>query len=379
MNATIVLLPGDGIGPEVVAEARLALEEVAFRCGHALRFEEHLIGGVAIDETGNPLPDETLEACRNADAILMGAVGGPKWDDPKARVRPEQGLLRLRKELGLYANLRPVKFHRALAGASPLKLDRLEGTDILVVRELTGGIYFGEPRLREKNGGDERAVDTLVYTASEIRRVMRVAFRAAEERRGRVTSVDKANVLESSRLWREVAEEVALEFPNVDLDHQLVDSAAMRLITSPRIFDVIVTENMFGDILTDEAAVLTGTLGVLPSASLGEGHLGLYEPIHGSAPDIAGKNVANPVGAILSAAMLLRHSLGLGFEANAIEAAVDKALADGNRTADLNEDFRGVTAPGGVRAAGSPRPLSTVAMGDAVRARLDPTARSEAM
>jgi 3-isopropylmalate dehydrogenase len=352
MNATIVLLPGDGIGPEVVTEARAVLDAVAQRFGHSFAYETHAVGGCAIDESGTALPDATLAACKNADAVLLGAVGGPKWDDPSAAVRPEQGLLGLRKGLGLFANLRPVKAHPSLIGASPLKADRVRGVDILVVRELTGGLYFGQPRLREKTAGGERAVDTLEYTDVEIRRVVQLAFRIARGRRAKLTSVDKANVLESSRLWRSVATEVGSEFPDVALDHQLVDAAAMRLITSAADFDVIVTENMFGDILTDEASVLTGSLGMLPSASLGEGRLGLYEPCHGSAPDIAGQGIANPLGTILSAAMLLRHSLDLEEAAAAIELAVHDAVTAGARTTDLGGD------------------LDTAAMGAAVRARL---------
>ena len=351
MQARIILLPGDGIGPEVVAEGRKVLEEVARKFGHHFEFQQHHIGGEAMDLMDTPLPGETLHACREADAVLLGAVGGPQWDHPTASVRPEQGLLGLRQGLKLYANLRPVKVHPALIGVSPLRPEKLEGVDILVVRELTGGLYFGEPRKREKVNGHVRVVDTLVYTDYEIRRVVRLAFSLAAGRQKKLTSIDKANVLESSRLWRQVANEVAPDFPQVTLEHQLVDSAAMRLITSARAFDVLVTENMFGDILTDEAAVLTGSLGMLPSASLGEGTLGLYEPIHGSAPDIAGKGIANPIGTILSAAMLLRHSLKLEAEARAVERAVELAIASGARTADL----------------GGERPLSTREMGEAVR------------
>ena len=354
MKARIVLLPGDGVGAEVVAEARAILEVIATDYGHRFEFEERLIGGVAIDEAGDPLPQETIEACVAADAVLLGAVGGPKWDDPRAKVRPEQGLLQLRRDLGLWANVRPVQLHPALADASPLKPEILADVDLVFVRELTGGLYFGQPRFREQNGDAVRVVDTLEYTDTEIRRVVRFAFRLAESRRGVVTSVDKANVLESSRLWREIAKETASEFPRVRLEHQLVDSAAMRLVTAPRSYDVVVTENLFGDILTDEAAALAGSLGMLPSASLGDGTLGVYEPIHGSAPDIAGKGVANPIGTILSAAMLLRHSLGLGGEALAIERAVRHAIADGARTGDL----------------GSKKPMSTREMGAAIRARL---------
>jgi 3-isopropylmalate dehydrogenase len=364
MRASVVLLPGDGIGPEVVDEGRRVLELVASRSGHTFAFVEHLIGGAAIDAAGNPLPVETLEACERADAVLLGAVGGPRWDDPKARVRPEQGLLGLRRALGLYANLRPVRVHPALAATSPLKEDRIAGVDILFVRELTGGIYFGQPRLRETVGARTRAVDTLEYTDEEIRRVVRMAFRLARGRRQLVTSVDKANVLESSRLWREVTNEVAREHPEVRLEHQLVDSAAMRLVTSPRAFDVVVTENMFGDILTDEAAVIAGSLGLLPSASLGEGRRGVYEPIHGSAPDIAGKGIANPLGTISSVALLLRHSLGLEEEARAVERAVDAAITGGARTADMH--------PGGAPRDATQRvpSLSTSQMGDAVRAAI---------
>ncbi len=363
MNANIVLIPGDGIGPEVVAEARRVLDAIAARFGHHFHYEKHLLGGCAIDATGTALPDATLAACRAADAVLLGAVGGPKWDDPRAKVRPEQGLLAIRQGLGLYANLRPVHALPALAGISPLRPERLAGVDFVVVRELTGGLYFGQPKGREQTPEGARAVDTLVYTEGEIRRIVRLAFQLAQKRRGLVTSIDKANVLESSRLWREVANDVGCEFPDVKLEHQLVDSAAMRLITHAAKFDVIVTENMFGDILTDEAAVLVGSLGLLPSASLGAGRCGLYEPIHGSAPDIAGRGIANPVGTILSAAMLLRHSLGLEAEARAIEVAVNAALDDGQWTADL----------------GAAQPLSTTQMGAAVRERLDLPAGAHAI
>jgi 3-isopropylmalate dehydrogenase len=281
------------------------------------------------------LTDEALADCRASQAVLLGAVGGPKWDDPAAKVRPEQGLLGLRKGLAVYANLRPVRVHPHLVDASPLKPEKLAGVDILVIRELTGGLYFGQPKGREQIDGHERAVDTLEYFDHEVRRVVELAFRLAQDRRRKVTSVDKANVLESSRLWRQVASAVAAEHSSVALEHMLVDTAAMRLIYSPAAFDVIVTENMFGDILTDEAAVLAGSMGLLPSASLGDGGPGLYEPIHGSAPDIAGRGLANPVGTILSAALLLRHSLQLPREAAAIEAAVEAVLSGGARTADL--------------------------------------------
>ena len=335
MRAKIVTLPGDGIGPEVVTEGVRVLKTIAAKFNHQFEFEEHLIGGCAIDATGTPLSDATLDACRAADAVLLGAVGGPKWDDPRAAVRPEQGLLGLRKGLGLFANLRPVKPHPALAYASPLRAEKIAGVDVMVVRELTGGLYFGKPQGRFDENGHARAVDTLEYSDVEIRRVVELACRLAAARRGRVTSVDKANVLASSRLWREVATQTASAHPQVKLDHQLVDTCAMRLVAAPASFDVIVTENMFGDILTDEAAVLVGSMGLLPSASLGEGTLGVYEPIHGSAPDIAGKGIANPIGTILSAAMLLRHSLNLPREADAVERAVDRALSEGCRTADI--------------------------------------------
>ncbi|MCO6450840.1 MAG: 3-isopropylmalate dehydrogenase [Caldilineales bacterium] len=327
----IVLLPGDGIGPEVVRETQLVLEALAPAFALEFSFQTNLMGGCAIDETGKPLPDETLTACRQADAVLLGAVGGPKWSDPNAKVRPEQGLLALRKELGLYANLRPVKLFPQLLNASSLKPEVLNGVDMLVVRELTGGAYFG-PRLE----GDEEAYDTMLYTRPEIERVVRVAARAAQGRKGKLTSVDKANVLASSRLWRKVTTEVmAREFPYVTLEHQLVDSMAMHLIRWPSAYDVIVSENLFGDILTDEAAMLAGSMGMLPSASLGDSSNGLYEPIHGSAPDIAGQGIANPLATILSAAMLLRHSLSQDAAAAAIERAVERALEAGYRTPDL--------------------------------------------
>jgi 3-isopropylmalate dehydrogenase len=335
MEFNIVLLPGDGIGPEVVAEAARLLDVMAGKYNHTFRYQERLMGGCSIDRYGISLTDETLADCQAADAILFGAVGGPKWDDPNAKDRPERGLLRLRKGLGVFANLRPVSVHPALVDASPLKPERLKGVDIIVVRELTGGLYFGQPKMREIQDGCERAVDTLEYYDFEIRRILELGFRLAKERKRKVTSVDKANVLESSRLWRQVAAQVGKEHPEVTLEHQLVDSAAMKLITNPSSFDVVVTENMFGDILTDEASVLAGSMGMLPSASLSEGSVGLYEPIHGSAPDIAGKGIANPVGTILSAALLLRYSLRLEEPARAIEAAVDRAITDGARTSDL--------------------------------------------
>jgi 3-isopropylmalate dehydrogenase len=338
MEAKIVLLAGDGIGPEVVSQGKRVLEAIAERYDHSFMFEEHLIGGIAMDQVGDPFPTASLEACRRADAILLGAVGGPKWDDPQASVRPEQGLLRLRQELRLYANLRPVRVFPGLAPSSPMRAEKVQEVDLLIVRELTGGIYFGKPSYREEHKGQLRAIDTMVYTESEIRRVVRLAFQLAQGRRHKVTSVDKANVLECSRLWRLVANEVASEFPDVELEHQLVDSAAMRIIAAASSIDVLVTSNMFGDILSDEASVLAGSLGMLPSASIGEGTLGVYEPIHGSAPDIAGKGLANPLGTILSVAMLLRHSLDLEAEARAVEEAVQGAIDSGVRTADLGGD-----------------------------------------
>ncbi len=341
MRYRIAVLPGDGIGPEVTTEAVNVLRTVADRFGHDFEFHDALIGGAAIDATGVPLPPATLYACSGADAILLGAVGGPKWDDPAARVRPEQGLLGLRKRLELFANLRPVKPSPLLSNASPLKPEILQDVDLVVVRELTGGLYFGEQR-REAITNGERATDTCTYTTGEIERVVRIAATTARTRRGKLTSVDKANVLETSRLWRQVTTRVVSEeFPDVELEHVLVDACAMMLITEPSRFDVVVTENLFGDILTDEAAVLAGSIGVLPSASLGSRQssallpIGLYEPIHGSAPAIAGRQVANPIGAILSAALLLRHSLGLEAEADAVETAISATLEEGIRTADI--------------------------------------------
>ena len=335
MQANIVLLPGDGIGPEIVTEAVRVLETIASKNGHNFTFTERLMGGCSIDKYGSSLTDETLADCQSADAVLLGAVGGPKWDDPTAKDRPERGLLALRKGLGVFANLRPVKVHPALIEWSPLKAEKLAGVDIMVVRELTGGLYFGWPKGRDVKDGRERAVDTLEYYDYEVKRVMELAFKLAKGRKNKVTSVDKANVLESSRLWRQIATKVGAENPDVELEHVLVDAASMWLITSPAKMDVVVTENMFGDILTDEASVLAGSMGMLPSASLGETGPGLYEPIHGSAPDIAGKGIANPVGMILSTAMLLRHSLGLDTEATAIETAVDQSITEGVRTVDV--------------------------------------------
>jgi len=335
MHATIVTLPGDGIGPEVIAEGVRVLRAVAARWGHSFSFEEALMGGCAIDATGTPVPDETLAACERADAVLLGAVGGPRWDNLPGDLRPEKGLLSIRGALGLYANLRPATVYPALRSASPLRDEILgDGIDIMVVRELTGGIYFGRRGRCEKDG-EMVAFDTEEYSAHEIRRILKVAFELARGRGGRLCSVDKANVLESSRLWREIANEMAREYPDVRLTHMYVDNCAMQLVRKPNQFDTIVTGNMFGDILSDEASQITGSIGMLPSASLGEGSLGLYEPIHGSAPDIAGKDLANPIGSILSAALMLRHSLGHPDAANAVESAVRRALDGGLRTADI--------------------------------------------
>ena len=330
MYVTIVLLPGDGVGPEVTAAARTVLERAGEFFGHRFRFIERAIGGAAIDATGDPLPPETADACAAADAVFLGAVGGPKWE--QGGPRPEAGLLALRKRLGLFANLRPIRVMDGGAQFSPLKSEIVRGADLLVVRELTGGVYFGE----KKREGD-KAWDVCTYTVAEIERIARVAFEAARDRRHHVTSVDKANVMETGRLWREVVTRIGRdEFPDIDLDHALVDSTAMQIVKSPRSFDVILTENMFGDILSDEAACLPGTIGVLPSASIGAGDgPGLFEPIHGSAPDLAGRDVANPVGAILSAAMLMRHGLAMPDEAKAVETAVNRVVAGGHVTRDL--------------------------------------------
>ncbi|MBC7875938.1 MAG: 3-isopropylmalate dehydrogenase [Anaerolineales bacterium] len=343
MNFNITLLPGDGIGPEVVAEAVRVLDVIASKYNHTFKFIERLMGGCSIDKYGSSLTDETLADAQSAHAVLLGAVGGPKWDDPSAKDRPERGLLALRKGLGVFANLRPVKVHPALIDSSPLKPEKLKGVDILVVRELTGGLYFGQPKMREMKDGKERAVDTLEYYDYEIKRVMELAFTLAKGRKKKVTSVDKANVLESSRMWRQIATQIGKENQDIELEHMLVDTASMRLITGPVFMDVVVTENMFGDILTDEASVLAGSMGMLPSASLGESGVGLphearaglYEPIHGSAPDIAGKQIANPIGTILSSALLLRYSLKLESEAVAIEKAVEQTITDGARTVDI--------------------------------------------
>jgi 3-isopropylmalate dehydrogenase len=336
----IATIPGDGVGPEVVEAARRVVEAAGGRFGFRVAWPEILAGGLAIDTYGVAIRSEDVEACDAADAILLGAVGGPRWSDPSSSVRPEQALFALRGGLGLYANLRPVTVHPALVAASPIRAELLDGVDMIIVRELTGGVYFGSREEPSGAAGDRSALDTMPYHEREIARIVRLAFELARGRRGRVTSVDKANVLATSRLWRTIADEVARDYPDVTLQHQLVDSCAMLLVRRPADFDVIVTENLFGDILSDEAAVLAGSLGMLPSASLGErrtehGTFGLYEPIHGSAPDIAGEDKANPIGTILSAAMLLRLSLGREDAAAAIEAAVSAALDEGWRTADL--------------------------------------------
>ena len=336
----VATIPGDGVGPEVVAAARRVVDAAGARLGFGVDWSELVVGGAAIDAYGVAIRDEDLEACRAADAVLLGAVGGPKWSDPGAPVRPEQALFALRGGLGLYANLRPISVQPTLIASSPLRPELLAGVDMVIVRELTGGIYFGERTEASAEPGDRTALDTLPYAEHEVVRILRLAFELARTRRGIVTQVDKANVLATSRLWRRIADELAADYPDVRLNHQLVDSCAMLLIRRPADFDVIVTENLFGDILSDEAAVLAGSLGVLPSASLGErvtphGRFGLYEPIHGSAPDIAGRDIADPIGTILSAAMLLRTSLGRADAADAIEAAVTRALGDGWRTADL--------------------------------------------
>ncbi len=335
MKAKITLLPGDGIGPEIISESVRVLEAIQNKFGHSFTTTEQLLGGCSIDKFGSSLTDETLADCISADAILMGAVGGPKWDDPLAKDRPERGLLALRKGLGVFANLRPVKVHPDLFDFSPIKKEKLVGVDMLVIRELTGGLYFGWPKGRDVKDGRERAVDTMEYYDYEIKRVVELAFEMAKGRKKKVTSVDKANVLESSRLWRQITVEIGKKNADIELEHILVDTAAMRLVTGPAYLDVVVTENMFGDILTDEASVLAGSMGMLPSASLGSSGPGLYEPIHGSAPDIAGKGIANPIGTILSLALLFRYSLKLNSEAESIEKAVDQAITSGARTTDI--------------------------------------------
>jgi 3-isopropylmalate dehydrogenase len=353
MSSSIAILPGDGIGPEVTAQARRVLESVAADIGLDLEFNEALIGGAAIDAVGRPLPDDTLALCREADALFLGAVGGPRWDNVAGELRPESGLLALRSSLGLFANLRPVKTQPELFSASPLRPERLEGVDIIIVRELTGGIYFGK-----RGRTNTAAFDTCEYTVAEIERICRVAGDLAMERRRKVTSVDKANVLDTSRLWRETTTRVFTdEYPEIELEHLYIDAATMHLLSRPADFDLMVMDNMFGDILTDEASMLAGSLGVLPSASLGTAGMGLYEPIHGSAPDIAGKDIANPCGAILSVAMLLRHSLACPEAADRVESAVTSVLLAGSRTADL-------------AATGGAEPIGTAAFGDAVLGQL---------
>lgn len=351
----IAVIPGDGIGPEVVAEAEKVLQRVEELFGYRFETEHALFGGIAIDEKGTPLPEETLSICKSADAVLLGAVGGPKWDSNPKELRPETGLLGIRKALGLFSNLRPAVVFDCLKDASTLKPEVLEGTDLIVVRELTGGIYFGEKFRRDTEFGQE-AVDTCAYNETEIERIVRQAFEIAQKRSKRLASVDKANVLESSRLWREVVIRVSADYPDVELEHVLVDNCAMQLLRRPASFDVIVTENMFGDILSDEAAMLTGSIGMLSSASLGEGSFGLYEPVHGSAPDIAGQNLANPVATILSVALMLRMTFGYSDAADAIEAAVKNVLDAGHRTGDIATD--------------KSQAIGTVAMGDLIVAAI---------
>ena len=346
MEASIAVLSGDGIGPEVISESVKVLEAISYKFGHTFKLGSGPIGGNAIDNHGSALPKETLSICNESDAILFGAVGGPKWDDPSNNVRPEDGILAIRKSLGLFANLRPVKVYPSLINSTPLKPEFLEGVDMLVLRELTGGLYFGKPKKRWSTKRGRRGVDTLKYTEGDIKRILEVGFKLAKGRRNKLTSVDKQNVLESSRLWREIAIELSHQYPEVELEHILVDNAAMQLIRNPASFDVIVSENTFGDILTDEASVLSGSMGMLPSASLSalpgekgsKKGIGLYEPIHGSAPDIAGQGIANPIGSILSTAMMLRLSFGLEEEAKAIENAADSVLSEGYRTADISSD-----------------------------------------
>ncbi|MCL6567189.1 MAG: 3-isopropylmalate dehydrogenase [Acidobacteriia bacterium] len=352
----VAVLPGDGIGPEVIAETVQLLEHVGARWGVRFEFSYGRIGGGAIDEDGEPLPAWVVDLCRGSDAVLLGAVGGPRWDRNPPHLRPEAGLLGLRKALGVYANLRPITVFPALLSSSPLREEVVAGADFLILRELTGGLYFGQPRGRVQEAEGTAVIDTLHYTEREVERILRLGFELARSRRGHLTSVDKANVLESSRLWREVAERLAPEYPDVTLQHLLVDNAAMQIVRNPRQFDVVVTENMFGDILSDEAAVITGSIGLLPSASLGESGPGLYEPVHGSAPDIAGTGRANPLAAFLTAAMMLRHSLGLPEAADAVEQAVAAVLADGLRTADIAREGEAA--------------LSCREMGDEVRRRI---------
>ena len=355
MDVNIALLAGDGIGPEIIAEATKVLDRVAAKFGHRFDYREALVGACAIDATGDPYPDETHAICQAADAVLFGAIGDPKYDnDPKAPVRPEQGLLRMRKSLGLFANLRPIALFDTLASRSPLKAEVVRGTDFICVRELTSGIYFGRPQGRNEAGTE--AFDTCTYTRTEIERVLDVAFRLAMSRRRRLTVVDKANVLDTSRLWRTVMHRLQAEYPDVEYSEMFVDNCAMQIVKNPAQFDVIVTENMFGDIISDEASMITGSIGMIPSSSLGDGTRGLYEPIHGSAPDIAGKDIVNPTACILSAAMMLRYSFGMAAEADAIENAVNKVLDKGLRTADNMSE--GCTC------------LGCTAMGDAILAEI---------
>ncbi len=341
MQFNLAVLPGDGIGVDVMTEGVKVLQAVGKRFGHSFDLQYGLVGGIAIDQTGEALPKDTVKMCKKAQAVLLGAVGGPKWDDPQAKTRPEDGLLALRKSLGVFANLRPVKVFPMLVNSTNLKPEVIEGVDLIFVRELTGGLYFGKPKRRWQTSRGRRAIDSMAYSEQEIERIVRVGFELARTRSKRLISVDKANVLESSRLWRQVAMEVAKNYPDIELEHMLVDACAMRLIQNPKYLDVLVTENTFGDILTDEASMLAGSMGMLPSASLagvpkeGVSIPGLYEPIHGSAPRRAGLNMANPVATILSVAMMLRYSLGLIKEAQAVEAAVEAALKEGYRTYDI--------------------------------------------
>jgi len=336
VEAKIVILPGDGIGAEVVAEAQRVLESIASIFGHSFAFEDHLFGGSAMDQGLEPLPDTTRDACLSASAVLLGAVGNPKWDDLTAKTRPENATLELRTELGVYANLRPIPVYPELIEVTPFKRQNIKGVDLLIIRELTGGLHYGKPSYRAVVNGQRHAIDTLRYSEEEIRRVLAVAFRLAKDRRCLVTSVDKANIMESSRLWRQIANEVHAEHPDVQLEHKYVDVAALHLVQAGAKYDVVVTENMFGDILSEAASAYSGSLGMVPSASIGDGDIMLYEPIHGSAPDIAGKGIANPIGAILSAAMLLDYSLGLKLESDAVHQAVADAIASGARTADIS-------------------------------------------
>lgn len=336
MTKNIAVIKGDGIGPEIVNEALKVLDRIAEKYGHTFKYTDVLMGGIAIDLKGEPLPQETIDICLASDSVLLGAVGGPKWDKGEGKMRPEAGLLGIRGALELFVNIRPAKLLKPLASACPLKAEITDkGLDLVIVRELIGGAYFGERKTFVDENGHKTATDSMTYSDYEIERICRVAFDMAKKRRNKVTSVDKANVLDSSRLWREISHKVAAEYPEVEFSDMLVDNTAMQLVRDPAQFDVIVTENLFGDILSDEASMITGSLGMIPSASLGEGSLGLYEPIHGSAPDIAGQNKANPIATILSAAMMLRYSFDMGEEADAIERAVDKALDEGLRTGDI--------------------------------------------